>query len=288
MPFYGNPCGAGSPFGSGADGALHISSDATMAQAEYNLASLQIDEGVTWSAPAWASDYKPVIIIRCKTTVVLNGVISATGVAAYMDGSGTINDNGTQYPGMPPTMLSDADGNEVIHAPVYPIPGGGARGGSYLFEARGDMGIGFVVGYTASSVAMYADGDSIWAGTLELADVIGPGRPWRYCAGCGGGGDDTGCHGGNGGGILLIYAPGIAFGTNAGIEVEGADGEPTDGIDPHCTAGGGGGYVEIATRAAIPDPDWAKISVAGGTGFDSATLHGGDGMAGLKRRIVLL
>ncbi|OQB78592.1 MAG: Collagen triple helix repeat (20 copies) [Planctomycetes bacterium ADurb.Bin126] len=69
-------------FGDGSDGALTISSNADAAKHEYQVASLTVNAGVTWSIPmpmGYSTPWVPFLIIRSKGTVTINGTISGRG-----------------------------------------------------------------------------------------------------------------------------------------------------------------------------------------------------------------
>ena len=277
------------PFGDGSDGAMVISADAYMAQAEYNLVSLTVDATKVWSAPKWSVDFLPIITVRCQTPIVLDGAIRANGVTGFVSGPRTVTDTGAVDAGggdgMPPAIYGPVDSPEAATAflpgEILPIPGGAdgaAAGVSYLVYPASSGLIFPTPPYTRFDVNSAA-GDSIWDSNFARDDMVGPGKPYRYCAGCGGAGFDAAGYGGGGGGILLIYAPAIIFGANADIQSEGAAGGAGEGGAGPGGGGGGGGYVELVTRVAVSTSDWAKVSVDGGAlgaGYDGAP----DGFAG--------
>ncbi len=259
-------------FGDGSDGDLHIQSNTTMDKAEYNLESLEIDDGVNMSAPLWATTYIPIVTIRCRSAIRLNGVIRANGVSATENNGAIVS---TAYPvpgseaGKPPQLYHSAFSVIVGIEQMYPICGGGnGINSSYVVNHPYPVNI---VGYTASSCS--GDPSAIFNGNRDA--LIGPVRPFRYCAGCGGSkSSDSGAYGGAGGGILLIYAPAIIFGENGGIQARGGDVTNPGGTND--AGGGGGGYVEVITQIALSGSDWAKVLVTGGVSI-TGTRDGLDG-----------
>jgi len=251
-------------FGDGGDGDLHLQADALIAKPEYNLRSLIIDAGVTWSAPVWWGRWDPIVVatIRCQTPIVLHGAIEANGVTA---GFGTIG-TGQYY-------LEYAWGHAVrVHdqgtGPFWTFPGGGGSAGAANFVAAGAIGA-----FNGNVMAEF-DAATMFGGDFER--LIGPGRPYRYGAGGLGGSGDGGPPpdpAAGGGGCLVIAAPGIQFGDNAAIRAEGYS--PTNAGE----GGAGGGYIEIVTRTPVASADQAKISVAGGVGNGV----GGNGLDGFVR-----
>ncbi len=266
-------------FGDGSDGDLHIQSNTTIAKDEYNLQSLEIDAGFYLSAPSWAASYIPIVSIRCRTAIKLNGIIRANGVSGCMQTSAvstTANPMPGNEDGKPPQLYYSTAGVVVGVEQIYPIAGGGnGTYGSWIANMPYAVSI---VGYTATKCN--GDPSAIFNGDRDA--LIGPGRPFRYCAGCGGAaGSNYGGYGGTGGGILRIYAPAIIFGEGGGIQAKGANASGSGGDNN--AGGGGGGYVEVITQTALSGSDWAKVLVTGGTGLAS----GYAGLDGHKVRQVI-
>ena len=271
-------------FGDGSDGALHITADAEMSAAELNLTSLEIDATKTWSAQKMSVSQRPLVIIRCLTPIILNGTISLDEIGGALDGddSGLIIDqrHGDYAAVFRVGSISAANDHEASAMAVYPIASGGGDTSIQMGSTRP------LAGYTSSVVNSGADGDSIFAGNRD--DLIGPGRLFEICVGCGGSQNGCGDPIGKGGGAIRIYAPAIIFGSSGAISACGGDGADQADADG-AGGGGGGGYVETWTKTPITDADWAKVTVAGGTGGTNTSngLDGGDGMDGHKvRRII--
>jgi hypothetical protein len=269
-------------FGDGSDGNLHLQGNAHIAKPEYNFASLTIDAGVVWSKLGWDSDLLPITIIRCQTAIVLNGKITANGVSATLVGGGSgfldpCNQTASGYGEGPMTTWAEAGGKPS--ALIFPVVGGGANPntGPPAFPTSASGG-DLVLGYEYGEIY---DPYDIGGLVPSLSDLVGPGRPYRYCAGGGGSAGDVNSDGGNGGGIVVIYAPGIIFGTGGAIEAKGTDGGGTD------AGGGGGGYVEVHTRTALTAADKAKVNVAGGWCAGEPVESGFPGMSGLKRFLTI-
>ena len=71
-------------YGDGSDGDLVINSDAAIGKPELNLESLTIDASKTWSLDNYNRDeWWPYAIIRCKTPIVLNGIINSILVKLF-------------------------------------------------------------------------------------------------------------------------------------------------------------------------------------------------------------
>lgn len=280
-------------FGDGSDGDLHLSSNAQRAKAEYNLASLTIDPGVEWSQPGWWEGGACVSIIRCQTLIVLNGRITANNVTGlYSDYAGDLCPTGFDgwdgaYGGAP--LLGESIAGAFK---VFPVVGGGGSGDVTGF---GDASAGkwtIPYGYVGSYIPQGDSGaDYISSGITTWAQVVGPEQPWRFAAGCGGGTDDGYSYAPNGGGIILIFAPGITFGAAGAIEAKGGDG--TEPVGGQQSGGGGGGHIEIYTTTPVSGTlsnaygvhsqtgtgDRAKVITDGGDpGGDGS--FAGEGMAG--------
>ncbi len=262
-------------FGDGGDGDLHLQTNATIAKARYDLASLEIDAGVVWSAPQWWVDLIPVIEIRCLTAVILNGEVRADGVSGA-NSHGSIVPTGGGRPGSANSRgygvnLIAANCDDQDYTGLYNICGAGNS--SYPACPAG-MWVDW------SLLPGYADG---WAQnpedikTVEPDTFVGRDRPFRFAVGGGGskdsGGDGSG--GGSGGGILLIKAPAVVFGSSAKITARGEDAS-ADGTN-HDAGGGGGGHVEIWTRTPLSGSDRSRCQVAGGAG-DANGYAGLDGV----------
>jgi hypothetical protein len=266
-------------FGNGSDGALHLQANATMDQGEYHLSSLTIDEGITWQAPKWSVDFIPIVILRCRTPIVLNGKISASGVTAYLDASGNLVDTAAAArSGYGPSL-----GDGAYPGPLFSFVGGGSLSHTAMvYESATERSLG----YTAAQINSYENGSSIWKG-MNREVLVGPTGLYRYGAGGGGSTEAGQTNPGIGGGILILCAPAIRFGANAAIEAKGISAAVIAGQNG--SGGGGGGHIECWTRTALSDIDWAKVSVAGGSGSAAGAgampgLAGGSGLDGFKIR----
>lgn len=262
------------PFGDGSDGDLEILQGEVLLEGKalWQFASLILGPG-TWLKTAGWNHGQPVVEIRCRTPIVLNGCIHA-GYSAWW--------TGTEWAGQPalpgecgmPPILGTPGGS----FPILPIAGGGHSHVTLLLE---DVPPFPYVDWTSAGDPK----DILVDPDYDFRHLVGPGRPYRFCAGCmsGYGDDGTGGsgEGGKGGGILLIHAPSIVFGEVGYIFANGesAQGFPgsTGGEEPEEDGhghGGGGGYVEIATRTPLTEAQRDHVQAEGGSGFGEGG-HGG-------------
>jgi len=264
-------------FGDGSDGTKTVGTNETLTKTDLNYVSLTILQGRTLSVPAWAHDKGAICVIRAQDFIEINGTLSATGVTRKINNNGVFGDVGTASDGLPPGLHISAGVTHMLYDfTIWPVVGGGGSAdGNDAFVARGETDYAFFpAGYTsqkATGGSPAQNGNDIIDSNFDRDEWIGPGRPFRYCAG-GGGGGNTSARGGNGGGIIILYAPRIIFGASGKIEAKGEGGRGTN------TGGGGGGYVEIWTSYALSDADKAKVDVSGGAGNGD----GGDGADGHK------
>ncbi len=239
--------------GNGSDGALHIQTDTEMAQGEYNLTSLTIDTGSTWAPnkpasrglPTEVADYVPIVIIRCLTPIILNGIISMSEVTRCM---------------------SYTDMNPLINGPVafgynatpraYNYSGGGAvgPGDTPIWEGANTSLVGFNDDFASlSAIDEWEGGGGQWPRQF-YERWIGPNRPFRH--GLGGVGRQglmqySNIYGGRGGGHIEIYAPDIVGSGEPSVYAQGEDGQNGDyeDFDGFGSGGGGGGTILLFTMA---------------------------------------
>lgn len=276
-------------FGDGTDGLLHLEANGEMAKAELNLTSLEIDAGFTLSAKKMSVSQQILCIIRCLTPIVLNGVISVNEIAGSLqnDDSGLIQDQMTNKEAAVFSVPSLGHAHPAGGMSIYPIAGGSGVNPNSVCYVSYEL-----AGYTDPAVAIGADGDSIFAATANIEDLVGPGRLFEICIGCAGTLDEGSVRVGVGGGAIRIYAPAIIFGATGAITANGQDGAPYDGAFDNGGGGGGGGYVETWTTMPISNDDWNGVTSngvtvsggAGGIGTGGAS-DGGRGMDGHRVRM---
>lgn len=270
-------------FGDGSDGALTISSNANPSQAEYNLTSLTIDAGVTWAQQLWSTQYFPFVTVRCQSPIILNGTLSADGVACSSSGFTWAGNggwrNGPPY-GVAATLWANNGSNGAESINILPIQGGpAASDGSAYITCLGQAADFPTDLYTASyktlGGASRRRNTADWEARAKAQ--IGFGRRFVIAAGAGGSADGSTMteYGGNGGGAWIIYAPAIIFGASGSITATGGDGD-SGGVGAG-TGGGGGGSIQTYTLSELSAADKAKCDVSGGTGTGSAE-NGDDGL----------
>ena len=285
-------------FGNGGDGVGDYSaSSLTFAKAEYNFTSLTIGAGQMLQHGGWWLEDAPFdVTIRCQSAIALDGIIKCNACAAYWDASlqqfvetGS-SDVASGYPG------GFFAGYSGVGSPQkwYPIIGGGC------YNGEGDVSIvgTAIVGYITDSVVDVKGSEAFgeWGangGVNSLESLIGPGKPFDACVGSGGSSFHGVAFGGNGGGIIRVFAPSITFGASGGIQANGGDGTSTGGDNLGGSGGGGGGYVEVVTRTAVAGTytwgkdaptatgDRAKCQANAGAGGVEAGANGFQGLCGL-------
>lgn len=258
-------------FGDGSDGDLVLSANAIPAKSEYQFRSLTIAAGVTWAQRLWNAQGFDRLVIRCRTPIVLEGAITANGIACC--GVTWLPNGGwySGYPnGYPPTLqITSSATQTAAHPDIFPVAGGGANKGSYVSQGY----VGAPAYYTGDSP--FTDPAAMTRAGCALATFVDHrSGPYRIAAGCGGGADmnNSTSRGGIGGGAIVIYAPAILLGANARIEAKGGDGGPGN------AGGGGGGSIQLYAQATVVAGDLAKCSAAGGHKAGTGSY---DGLAGL-------
>lgn len=305
--------------GDGRHGALHISSNttATVEFPIYQLSSLIIDPGDTWTAKA---DNPGGFFIQVKGRATIGGTIDVGGRGGL--GGGTINgSNGRSgHPGVNFGGTGGAGGN-TDNTPTLREGGFGAplRSGHWIGghnpggiahtgiatqwqaaantaqdgQLRAQAGV-YLLGATVPSAGVAANGPngiSFSAGAGYVASLPAMWtffRTFVFGFGSGGGGGagedagDTGGAGGNGGGFLVILCNELEF--TGTINARGANGSA--GVAVTGTAGGGGGggggSVIVGYRKLISNT--GTINVGGGTGgAGSGAGNGGIGGTGFSK-----
>ncbi|MHB2025130.1 MAG: hypothetical protein ACYCPQ_00620 [Elusimicrobiota bacterium] len=297
-PAAGSTPGYPSIYGTGKDGSVTYSANATLAAtdsygvsaensgfnvAEINCTDLTINAGVTVTLASRVHGGDPLgvngLVIRSQGPVVINGIIDVSGKGAQVDtGSvnpGSINGLGLLYAVPPSTLVFPAlfsqggptGGGAPGMSPTAPGGGGGGNSGAY----QGGSG-----------------GQAIRATTLAILQKL-PLRHWGViflCGGSGGTGGGGGNNvGGNGGGFVLIFAPSITIGSTGQILANGTNGNP-NGTSAGSYGGGGGGagglillaYGSLSNAGALQanggNAGQGGSLVAWGLGGTNTTLNG--------------
>ena len=302
----------GTTFGTGADGALIISSDTEISQGTKQYTDLTIDDTYTMSFNSAANAQ----IILCSGTCTINGTISCGGTDARGGDGGAGGSGGSggaqktssgNNPGSNGSTPSPAD--QTPSTTGYNADGNG--NGSASIGGNGASGIG-VSGSNFGSGANGADSVVKNATTIPTSDFefiptlyTNPG-PFG-CGGAGGGGGGgggsgqystvgraggnggAGGAGGKGGGSLILLAKNLSFGTNGAINANGAVGNDgvngADGTLVGGNAGGGGGqggagsggnggFICVITGSAI------SITGAGSISTRATVAGGASGQGG--------
>lgn len=231
--------------GTGADGALTISSGATnidcanapIVVKNYTSVSITGTASLTFTNPHANGT---IVIIKSQGDVVLT---SSTAPMIAMQGMGASQGAGAGASGGAGVGGAGATGNATCYVPSTCGGGGGASNATN-------------VGSTAGASAFF--------GNISLLGKYA--QPFQVGSGGGGGGDggSGGNAGGRGGGGIIIECNGTWFFTTTnGISVAGANG--TNAITSGGSGGGGGGgfcYVLYTTLAS----NSGTITVSGGAG----------------------
>lgn len=236
--------------GDGSDGAF-ISSGNTTWTTDKNFTSLNIQSGHTITV-------EPDVVVKVQGNAIINGILSAEGQG---------------YEG----SLRDSDGEG---------PGGGGRGYSEWYMLGGGGGAGHLTS-GQNGYSTYHD----WG-------LGGPAYGFEYLepiymgSGGGGGHSGPGLHyggsGGDGGGIIQLFASNITV--NGEISADGDDGYPGMHQEPsdfYTGGGGGGSGGSIYLRAFnVVDLGSSNVHALGGQGGDGGNPGfnpGGDGADGRIR-----
>jgi len=280
-----------SVLGTGADGAVVISSNTALAStynfgtqgnvAVKNYSSLTVNNGSTLSLASGVNG----MILYCTGTVTVNGTITASGQGAT-GGVNTVGNNGGEVIGWAtpssalftqlfanPSALTGSDSYQGFASGNAIISGAGSAGNSG--NPGGAHGVG--LGGPAPSAAQLAIFNNMPAYAYSWGILL---------TGAGGGGlgnGETG-QGGSGGGFVMIFCNSLIIGATGVISANGGSG-PTSGAQGIPGAGGGGAglivlaYETISNSGSLQCNGGAGGSVAagvapGGAGGTNTTING--------------
>jgi len=260
-------------FGTGADGALTITSGTTDIALDIvkNFTTITIDAGATLSTLG----SNGILFLKCTGDVIINGTIDLNGKGAAggvgVSGSGGFSD-GNDGTNLDSTIVTIASGLTA-----------GRGGNSSSLDATGGSGASSIGSGTASLSANLVAGASPGFG-------IGPnfGKDFLPIPGAGGasGGGRAGGGasfssgtGGNGGGALYIACGGDltitgtidVSGTNAGIS------SGSGGFDVGGSSGGAGGSVFIVFEGTLSETTPTYTLIAGTSSTGAGNGPGTDG-----------
>lgn len=226
-----------------------------------------IDATFTLSAVAWNGSKYGIIPILAKTSIDVNGAISAYKKGfVYGPGSTDSGDAGEGSAGQNVGNSVNANGSGGGGG-----DGGGASGGSG--GAGGGHSNTAANGGQRGSVNPGHGGGTV--GNAALTN-INPGG-----AGGSGGGDGSvaGGNGGNGGGIVMLISPSITVDDATGsLTVNGEDGSGGAGGNTGCGGGGAGG--SILLKGNVIDIGNARSTATGGAAAVSPGIGGSSGQDG--------
>lgn len=209
--------------------------------------SVTVNNGFTWSAPAWDGSKGGIIAFLCKGTVSISGTISARDGFLGASGSTTAGLQGEGTAGVRNTASTSANGN------------GGGGGSNADFNGGGGGGNG-AAGSNSSSAT---GGSAVGNAGLTLMNFGGGG---------GSGGNDVNGAGGKGGGLVLIIAKEITL--TGTITVNGTDGA---GSASPGSGGGGGAGGSVLLKGQVLTLGTTKVTASAGAGLP---FNGANGAVG--------
>lgn len=239
-------------FGTGVDGA-YVSSENETWTTDKNFTSLNIQSGHTITV-------EPNVIIKVQGDVVIDGILTAQGQGYPGVNSGQGGSNG-------PGVGGSGDYNNDA-------AGGGGGGAGYSFQGE--------------------NGESSRFGTGLGGIVYGNERLKGIDSGSGGGsGASSGSaqygSGGNGGGIIQIFANNITV--DGEINADGNDGQNGQGAYNHYGGGGGGGsggsiYIKASESLIINGSIHANGGQGGVGGYFNSGGDGSDGRIRIESPVI--
>lgn len=233
-------------FGDGADGNFNPTSNTTLIKSRvYRFNNVTIPAGVTVTVPDGA-------LILVKGTIIVNGLLTATGIAANGGTGATANQSkAAGSAGFPSSGFQAYGGAGGGGAAAYLDSTYFADGGDGGTAVGGPTGTAMGTKGTASSsnITSYAGaGPSSWFARSAPSDPTAT-LSYRGASGGGGaavqvvlGGDITyGGNGGAAGGFIFLEAREIIVNTGGAIRADGTDGGDARSTQTRSAAGGGGG-----------------------------------------------
>jgi len=237
--------------------------------------SVTVDSGSSITAPAWDGYTGGIVVFRAETVTINNGGSINVSEKGYRGGAYGPSYNLDGYQGE--SYLGKGIGGSSTYG-VGKMNNAGA-GGSFICGGGGEYG-----GYATNStpwdggVDTYARKGVVY-GTADLTKIFfgsGGGGQWD-------GGDDLGLpsYGGNGGGIIIIYANLIVAPTDSFLAI----GETTNGIQKgrftYGSSGGAGGAIFLHSTTIQGETNFCRAT--GGSGNHFPLREGGDGGVGRIR-----
>jgi hypothetical protein len=259
---------AGTPFGTGSDGAVTISSNTTLT-ADKNYTNLTVNAGVTLNTAGF--------------TVCVSGTLTNNGTVTDSTSGGAGGAGGATKTGV---LGTGETGNAGSAGSVSSVTGGGTggkgggSGGSGGGELNGSSGV-FVAGGNGGAggtggkgggvfrlfVATIVNNGSINANGYAAANgsAGGAGENYDSAAASGGGGGGAGGQGGNGGKVTLYYGTGTVGTITAAVG-----------------GAGSGGAAGVITGTVTPQESFTITYLQGANGGSggSGAAYGGTGGKG--------
>jgi len=234
--------------------------------------TVTIDSGNSITAPAWDGYTGGIVVFRAETVTVNSGGIIDVSEKGYRGGAYGPSNNLDGYQGE--SCLGKGVGGGGYGLGKLNNAGGG---GSYICGGGGEYGGGATNSdpWTGSGDT-YARKGEVY-GTVDLSQIFfgsGGGGQWN-------GNDPAHSDGGNGGGIIIVYANSIVAPTDSFL----ANGETTNGIQygsySYGSSGGAGGSIFLYARTIQGGTNFCRA--IGGLGNHLPQRVGGDGGVGRIR-----
>lgn len=258
-------------FGSGSMGAFRATNDTVIAGGEYHFTTFRIDQGVKVRVSGTKA-----LLIRCKETAIINGILDASGG----DAAHAVPGLTTCVAGL--GVAGGADGAAGIGGSATTssgLPGSGTGAGYGGIQGSGGSGAGHAQAGTGSGHPSQLYGHIYGDSKLSILSAGSGGGSGSSVAG------HTSGAGGAGGGIIIINADdSIIIGSHGEIRARGGHGSKASNPLSGCGAGGSGGCVWLAGENLL---NYGLIDVSGGQGAEIAgsTNPYGKGGHGSEGRI---
>jgi len=235
--------------------------------------SVTIDSGSSITAPAWDGYTGGIVVFRAETVTINNGGSIDVSEKGYRGGAYGPSNNLDGYQGE--SYLGKGIGGSSTYG-VGKMNNAGA-GGSYICGGGGEYG-----GGATNSDPWTGSGDTY----ARKGEVYGTADLTKIFFGSGGGGqwngnDPNPSDGGDGGGIIIIYANLIVAPTDSFLAI----GETTNGIQQgsytYGSSGGAGGAIFLYATTIQGETNFCRAT--GGSGNHLPERDGGDGGVGRIR-----
>jgi flagellin-like protein len=234
--------------------------------------SVTINSGSSITSPAWDGYSGGIVIFRAETVTINSGAVIDVSEKGFRGGAYGPSYNKDGFQGE--SYLGKGIGGASYGLGKLNNAGGG---GAFICGGGGEYG-----GGATNSDPWIGSGDTfarkgVVYGQVNLNELFfgsGGGGQWN-------GGDPDPSDGGDGGGIIMIYADSITAVTDSIL----ANGETTTGIQygsySYGSSGGAGGSIYLF--ATTIDGETNFCNTVGGLGNHSPTRDGGDGGVGRIR-----